>query len=143
MAAGNEKRRFHGTKIQCSLGLNGNTEICPSPTCAVCRIIETSFILPAHSNKAHFLRFGPGIYFSSVSSKSNDYSTPINGNKYMFLANVLVGEGEKYLNDNQNITSPNPGFDSVLGETGLALNHDEVIVYNIDQAKPSYLIIYS
>ncbi|EGC29757.1 hypothetical protein DICPUDRAFT_158622 [Dictyostelium purpureum] len=143
MTPGNEKRRFHGTKIQCSLGINGNTNICTSSTCAVCRIIETSFILPVHSNKSHFLRFGPGIYFSSVSSKSNDYTNVLNGNKYMFLANVLVGKGEKYANNNQNITSPNPGYDSVLGETGFALNHDELIVYNIDQAKPSYLIIYS
>ncbi|KAM9970146.1 hypothetical protein ACTFIR_001991 [Dictyostelium discoideum] len=144
MTSGNEKRRFHGTKSKCPLGINGNTILCVKSTCAVCRIIDTSFVLPDHSNKAHFLRFGPGIYFSSVSSKSNDYTLPaFNGYKYMFLANVLVGKGEKYVNNNQSITAPKPGFDSVLGETGFALNHDELIVYNIDQAKPSYLIIYS
>ncbi len=35
------------------------------------------------------------------------------------------------------------GYDSVEGEPGEDLNYDEVVVYNNDQAVPSYLIIYS
>ena len=38
---------------------------------------------------------------------------------------------------------PSSGYDSVEGEPGEDLNYDEVVVYNNDQAVPSYLIIYS
>ena len=39
--------------------------------------------------------------------------------------------------------SSSSGYDSVEGEPGVDLNYDEVVVYNNDQAVPSYLIIYS
>ncbi|GAM29034.1 hypothetical protein SAMD00019534_122100, partial [Acytostelium subglobosum LB1] len=138
LKAGNSCRRFHGTKVDCGLGVRGMS-LCRSSKCNVCRIVEQSFILPTQNstnNFNNFLRFGPGIYFSSVSSKSHDYTNGGTGYKYMFIADVLVGNGEKLYNDHVTIKSPSAGFDSVLGETGQSLNYDECIVYNVEQAKP-------
>ncbi|EGC34464.1 hypothetical protein DICPUDRAFT_88311 [Dictyostelium purpureum] len=143
MTPGNENRRFHGTKINCFLGLDGNITTCDSTSCYVCRIINESYRLPPLTNRT-FQRFGAGVYLSATSSKSNDYCKSVNNNeyKYMFLNNVLIGRGKKLKTNNKSLTSPSPGFDSVLGENGEDLNYDEVVVYSVDQVIPKYLIIY-
>jgi hypothetical protein len=95
------------------------------------------------------------MYFSPVSSKSNDYNklserslTDGRGQnrkwKCMFLCNVVLGTSfrtkEGFLGQDQ---CPPPSYDSVWGETGPNLNYDEACVYDANQAVPSYLIVYS
>jgi len=90
-------------------------------------------------------RFGPGIYTSSTSSKSNDYSH--NGKssswKAIMLNKVVVGKGYKVKQDKPSLTGPPTGYDSVLAETGQSLNHDELIVFNEDAIRPAWLVMYA
>ncbi|OBZ66184.1 Poly [ADP-ribose] polymerase 3 [Grifola frondosa] len=144
-SAGNERRRWHGTKRECTLGDNGNTQFCSSATCSLCCIIKTSFDISCFAKKTGWGRFGAGIYTSSTSSKSNDYSqnAGINSSlKAVLLNKVIVGKGYKMTNDNSTLKAPPAGYDSVLGEKGGSLNHDELIVYNNDAIRPSFLVMY-
>ncbi|KAL1675888.1 hypothetical protein EV122DRAFT_217581 [Schizophyllum commune] len=144
MAEGNECRRWHGTTRECLLGDKGHTQFCGSPNCPLCNIIKTSFALSHFGNKTGWGRFGKGIYTSSTSSKSNDYSSnktrsPL---KSILLNKVIVGKGFKMLHDEPTLTSPPAGCDSVLAEKGMALNYDELVVYREDAIRPSYLVMY-
>jgi len=149
MSAGNERRRFHGTARECTLGLSGNATLCALPGCNVCSIIRTHFRVNLAKLNFGWGRFGKGIYFTSTSSKSHSYnakSEKQSGGKatrVMFLTKVAVGKGYKTTQDRQDLTAPPAGHDSVLGETGVALNHDECVVYNEKAALPGYLIVYS
>ena len=55
---GNTVRRFHGTGLKCTLGINGKTKCCTDPTCAVCNIIQQGFDM-AYSSDG---RYGKGLY---------------------------------------------------------------------------------
>ncbi|KZT01538.1 ADP-ribosylation [Laetiporus sulphureus 93-53] len=142
--AGNENRRWHGTRRECTLGDNSNAQLCSSATCSLCCIIKTSFDLKFFAKKTGWGRFGAGIYTSSTSSKSNDYSQNITASPYkaVLLNKVVVGKGHKLTMDKPSLTAPPAGFDSVLAEKGGILNHDELVVYTNDAVRPSYLVIY-
>eukprot|EP00903_Cladosiphon_okamuranus_P012319 g11551.t1 len=96
-----------------------------------------------------YARYGRGLYFSSVSGKSNDYAggseQSRGGVRYrtMFLCNVAVGKAKVTeavdLPDDQ---CPGQGFDSVVGNKGANLNYDETVVYDETAAIPSYMIVY-
>lgn len=60
----------------------------------------------------------------------------------MLLNKVIVGKGCKLHKDNETLKAPPRGFDSVLGEKGQDLNHDELVVYTNDAIRPSYLVMY-
>ncbi|KAF5390904.1 hypothetical protein D9757_004029 [Collybiopsis confluens] len=143
-SAGNENRRWHGTKRECHLGDKGQTQFCSSPTCSLCCIVKTSFDLTLFGKKTGWGRFGKGIYTSSTSSKSNDYSTNENrcSLKAMLLNKVIVGKGCKLTQDNTILTAPPAGYDSVLAEKGGSLNYDELVVYTNDAIRPSFLVMY-
>lgn len=49
--AGNENRRFHGTRRDCLLGDPGKTRLCASQTCALCGIIRNSFDLGFYKSR--------------------------------------------------------------------------------------------
>jgi len=141
---GNERRRWHGTTRTCNIGDKGVTRFCSDPMCSLCCIMKTSFDILFFSSRTNFGRFGAGIYTSSTSSKSDSYSQ--NGCtsnwKAMLLNNVVVGEGYKTLVDDTSLTEPPAGYDSVLGEVGGSLNYDELVVYDNDAIRPSYLVMY-
>lgn len=84
-SAGNENRRWHGTRRECTLGDNGQTTFCTSKTCPLCNIIKNSFdvSLTKRHSWAKYLTFqflsllitwtfpvshGIGVYSSSTSS---------------------------------------------------------------------------
>jgi len=141
---GNENRRWHGTRRACYLGDKGRTQLCSSPQCSLCSIIRNSFNISLCKKSTGWARFGQGIYTSSTSSKSDGYSS--NGCqsslKGVLLNKVIVGKGCKLLKDNPSLTAPPQGYDSVLGEKGQALNHDELVVYVNDSIRPAYLVMY-
>jgi len=60
----------------------------------------------------------------------------------MLLNKVVVGKGCKMTTDNTTLTAPPAGFDSVLAEVGGSLKYDELVVYNNDAIRPSYLVMY-
>ncbi|KAF9223627.1 ADP-ribosylation [Gyrodon lividus] len=145
-SAGNENRRWHGTTRECLLGDNGNANPCSSPSCSLCGIIRTSYSLNLFGKKTGWGRFGAGIYTSSTSSKSNDYSNNVkpSNQKAILLNKVVVGKGYKMTQDNTKLTAPPPGYDSVLAEVvvGGSLNYDELVCYTENAIRPSYLLIY-
>ncbi|KAF9790516.1 hypothetical protein BJ322DRAFT_1036993 [Thelephora terrestris] len=144
---GNENRRWHGTKRKCNLGDQGCKTFCADSACSLCRIIKTSFDVKFFKAATGWGRFGHGIYTSSTSSKSNDYSKNIGINsewKALLLNKVIVGKGKKLTKNNTSLTQPPPGYDSVLAEVvpGGFLNYDELVVYNNEAVRPSYLVMY-
>jgi hypothetical protein len=98
-----------------------------------------------------------------IAARSNDYSR--NGTrsrwKALILNKVVVGKGYKITQDNPSLAGPPGGYDSVrfrelfkythrltiliqiLGETGVSLNHDEIIVFDNDAIRPSWLVMYA
>jgi len=60
----------------------------------------------------------------------------------MFVAHVVIGKGHKLTQNSPKLTSAPNGCDSVLGEVGADLNHDEVVTYHDDSAIPYYVILY-
>ncbi|EIM82323.1 uncharacterized protein STEHIDRAFT_160871 [Stereum hirsutum FP-91666 SS1] len=155
---GNEQRRWHGTKRACFLGDPGYTQLCSDASCSLCSIIRDSYDLDrigtAHRwstfkpGSSGWGRFGRGLYTSSTSSKSDEpyiknvgaaLSSPY---KAMLLNKVAVGRGYKTLVDMPTITEPPTGYHSVLGETGISLNHDELVVYESEAIIPTYLVVY-
>ncbi|KAI6125098.1 ADP-ribosylation [Pisolithus croceorrhizus] len=143
---GNENRRWHGTTRECLLGDNGNSTLCSSQSCSLCRILHTSYSLSLFGKKTGWGRFGAGIYTSSTSSKSNDYSNNVKPSrlKAILLNKVIVGRGYKMMQDNTSLTGPPAGYDSVLAEVavGGSLNYDELVCYTENAIRPSYLVMY-
>jgi len=141
---GNEHRRWHGTRRVCNLGDKGHTQFCSSTSCSLCSIIRTSYDISLWGKKTGWGRFGKGLYTSSTSSKSNDYSHNDckSSLKAILLNKVVVGKGCKLLQDNTTLTAPPTGYDSVLAEKGGSLNYDELVVYTNDAIRPSFLVMY-
>ncbi|KAJ7844786.1 hypothetical protein B0H14DRAFT_2776300 [Mycena olivaceomarginata] len=130
-SSGNENRRWHGTRRECTLGDKGHTQFL--------RIDDFLW-----GTKTGWGRFGKGIYTSSTSSKSNDYSHNdcSSSFKAILLNKVIVGKGCKLTQDSTSLTAPPTGYDSVLAERGGSLNYDELVVYTNDAIRPSFLVIY-
>ncbi|CAG8764310.1 4887_t:CDS:2 [Cetraspora pellucida] len=140
MTAGNEQKRFHGTSVVCKIGETG--KLCSSNKCAVCCIIKNGYKI-FETNK-NFQRFGKGLYFSSTSSKSDDYIKNNSGSSYkvMLLNKVIVGNAYKLATNCTGLLHPPQGYDSVIGIPGGNLNYDEVVLYHEDSCLPRYLIVY-
>jgi len=60
----------------------------------------------------------------------------------MLLNSVVMGKTVKLRTNDESLTQPPSGFDSVIGEPGGDLNYDESIVYTNDAIRPLYLVIY-
>jgi len=140
--AGNEKRRWHGTSRQCKIGDDPkNLKPCTSTNCSLCCIIRNSYDIKF----AAAGMFGRGIYTSATSSKSDTYTRgAVAGSPYkaMFLNRVVVGEGNILTAANNSLTAPPAGFDSVIANPGSGLNYDELIVYNNNAIRTSWLLLY-
>ncbi|KAG8872138.1 hypothetical protein FRB98_000258 [Tulasnella sp. 332] len=164
MQAGNERRRWHGTTRLCKIGDDPkNLTPCSTSGCSMCAIIKSSYDV---SYAAQGM-FGKGIYTSATSSKSDGYTRSSgSSNKAMFLNRVVVGNGHILTSAQNNLTAPPSGFDSarshdaaslgsdllifppvsnmqVIANAGAALKNDELIVYNNDAIRTSWLLIYS
>ncbi|CAM9304718.1 unnamed protein product, partial [Laminaria digitata] len=127
---GNPRRRFHGTSCsdECNFFFNLERGPCGSRDCSVCSIRTRGFLLKENVGRTAVasnsrLRYGEGMYFSSVSGKANDYAAGSekvdNDMKWrcMFIATAAVGRAhrtqEAVLPAHM---CPPPGFDAVLGE---------------------------
>ncbi|CAF0990647.1 unnamed protein product [Rotaria sordida] len=79
--------------------------------------------------------YGQGAYFSTNASYSHKHAqtNTLNDERYMFVANVLVGDS---IRGNINMKTPPSGFDSTT-------DGDHIFVtYRDDQAYAAYLIVY-
>ena len=128
LVAGNQQRRWHGTRRACKVGDAGHTTLCTSTGCALCSIIRSSFSMSYASSGWYVthtfidiceltkvLSFGRGIYTSSTSSKSDSYSSNTSSSslKAMLLNKVIVGRGYKTSTMSSSLTAPPSGYDSV------------------------------
>jgi len=153
---GNERRRWHGTYcrnckfLKNNLANDGHCE--SSKRCVICSIINTGFRKPK-PKPGRAEKFGFGMYFSSTSSKSDDYTgvrqngmaKPARGVRALILCKVSVGRACKARRSMPNRTRAPKGFNSVIGQPGVTpkINYDELITYDVAQNTPAYLIIYS
>lgn len=91
--------------------------------------------------------FGNGLYFADQSSKSEQYAFGRYGGGsgrgatyFMFVADVALGKIKKYDNAQSSLTKPPSGYNSVQGEKGYSLVHNEFIIYSLQQHILQYLI---
>jgi len=133
---GNEGFFYHGTKRSCRLGDDGHTTLCTSTFCNACSILRTSFAVSlANPGGA----FGQGIYTSSASNKSANYSnSPSNG--IMFLAKVVLGNVHN-VHRFAEVTSCPYGFQSVVFDRANG-ELNETVVYTDNAIRPVYLIVF-
>ncbi|KAG9038591.1 hypothetical protein FRB95_000813 [Tulasnella sp. JGI-2019a] len=116
----NERKTFHGTPRRCCIGdPTHNAQLCSDTDCNLCWIIRTSFRLDRAGTAPgrNFMRFGRGLYTTSVSSKADDYnisqkpsSSPY---KAVVVAKVVLGSGYPLLRTTKSLTAPPGGFNSV------------------------------
>ena len=61
----------------------------------------------------------------------------------MFVADVALGKIKKYSDAQPHLNKAPAGYDSVQGEKGYSLYHNEFIIYDIKQHLLQYLIEFS
>lgn len=130
---------WHGARMTCNLGEFGKSHCCKDIYCNACLImkngVKTKFGLIKDLSDQ---RFGPGIYFSTISGKSNDYT---HNSGCIMLFDVACGN---MLEVDNGWWGPRPKlamqYDSVFGKVGKELNYDEFVVYNDAAALPRYFV---
>ena len=146
--------QFHGTfhDENCRFGIIPTGRPCDNPNCSVCSICTSSFALSraeTNGGKRLRLRYGPGLYFSPISSKSHDYTNTRSHHdgfkmRSIFLCKVIPGrrfvtkEGFMEAED-----CPPIGYHSIHGIPGKELNYEELVVYDEAQAIPTHVIFYT
>jgi len=143
MQPGNERRRWHGTTRLCTVGDDpNNLTPCKTSGCSLCAILRSSYDIKFAATGM----FGKGIYSSATSSKSDTYTnkSKTGGSPYkaMFLNRVACGNGKILTAADSSLTAAPTGFDSVIANPGSGLNYDELIVYNNDAMRTSWLLLY-
>lgn len=119
---------FHGTRNENLLG-----------------ICSRGLLLPGrHSAAKSGANYGPGIYGAIHSSKSAQYCGSYfrsNGNIYMFVMDMAVGK--QYVYDGWvygGWKGLPKSYNSTWAKSGNGLQHDELIVYNENQARLRHII---
>lgn len=148
---GKQVRRFHGTSLSpnCFMGIKQNEAPCRREDCAMCQICKHGFLLKFAGSKTSTFRYGVGLYFSSISGKSNDYASgsekAIYNKVYRVMFLCLVAEGRKpFITKSMDLPGLPKNHTSVIGLPSPGyLNYDETVVYSEDAASPYAMIVYS
>ena len=134
---------FHGSKLNCHI--TRYKKLCgTNHLCGICNI--SSVGMERQFNKTNitkFQRFGSGIYLSSKSSKSHDYTQGAHGHRAMLLCFVCPGKKYEVTKTDKSLDGPPPGYDSVYGAVGQDLNYPEIVLPNPDAVWPRYIIVYT
>ncbi|KIO22232.1 hypothetical protein M407DRAFT_28246 [Tulasnella calospora MUT 4182] len=127
MFSANERRRWHGTKRECTVGDPGTTQtgFCKSPTCSICIAMQRSFDKEKSTPGS---MFGKGVYTSGTSSKLRHLVTA--------SYRVLAGKAEKLTQADHSLVAARAGFDSVSSRCSGGDLNDELIVYDNYQFDP-------
>ncbi|PWA83986.1 Zinc finger, C2H2 [Artemisia annua] len=138
LADGNELLRFYGTTIACSLGINGETSLCISDKCCVCRIIRHGF----STNKE--LKGGVGVFTTSTSAKAFEsievFDDSLDTRKALMVCRVIAGRVHRPLENIQEITEQT-GFDSLAGKVGLHSNIEDLYLLSPKALLPCFVVI--
>ena len=134
------RKYFHGTSLGCNIMVNKT--LCSDTNCGVCGISNTGFDRRCIRKNIDFQRFGHGFYVAPNSSKCHDYTQGKHGYRAMVLFDVCPGNTYVLQRDDETLTQPPTGYNSVHGRAGQSLNYDELVLYNPDGAFPRYIIVY-
>ncbi|XP_052180564.1 uncharacterized protein LOC127793852 [Diospyros lotus] len=139
LADGNELLRFHGTTVECSLGVNGSSSLCTSDRCNVCQILRRGF-----SAKKE-LKGGIGVFTTSTSGKALESIQVFDDNssvrKALIVCRVIAGRVHRPLENFQEIAGQS-GFDSVAGNMGIYSNIEELFLLNPRALLPCFVVIF-
>ncbi|XP_071730191.1 uncharacterized protein [Rutidosis leptorrhynchoides] len=138
IADGNELLRFYGTTIACSLGLNGESSLCTSDKCCVCRIIRNGFSTISE------LKGGIGVFTTSTSARAFEsievYDNGPDTRKALMVCRVIAGRVHRPLENIQEITGQT-GFDSLAGKVGLHSNIEDLYLLSPKALLPCFVVI--
>jgi len=126
-AVGNIHEYWHGTRASNILSILKGGLIIP----------------PTNASNVTGRMFGNGVYFSSESTKSLNYSYGYWGgnrdrNPFMFLADVAMGK--YYAPSSSGYGFPKKGYDSTWAKAGSCVMNHEMIVYKVNQCNLTYLV---
>ena len=132
---------YHGTKLTCNI--TATSTLCNDQNCGACGISNTGLDRRYIRKNINYQRFGHGFYLAPNSSKCHDYTQGCSSYRAMLLFDVCPGNKYNLKKNNEKLTGPPQGFDSVYGQTGGGnLNYEELVVYNADAALPKCIIVY-
>ncbi|KAG8385685.1 hypothetical protein BUALT_Bualt03G0070800 [Buddleja alternifolia] len=142
LADGNELLRFHGTTIECSLGIKGSSNLCTSDKCRVCRILRHGF-----STKKEF-SCGIGVFTASTSGRAFESIQAVDGDnnysslkKALIVCRVIAGRVHRPLENIQELAGQS-GFDSLAGKVGQHSNIEELYLLSSRALLPCFVVIY-
>ncbi|KAI7752479.1 hypothetical protein M8C21_012576 [Ambrosia artemisiifolia] len=138
IADGNELLRFYGTTIACSLGINGESSLCISDKCCVCRIIRHGF----STNRE--LKDGVGVFTTSTSARAFESIEVCDDGpdtrKALMVCRVIAGRVHRPLENIQEITGQT-GFDSLAGKVGPHSNIEDLYLLSPKALLPCFVVI--
>ncbi|KAL7602919.1 hypothetical protein Lser_V15G16605 [Lactuca serriola] len=140
LADGNELLRFHGTLVECNLGLNGSSSLCQSNNCKVCQILRHGFIIKKNGNNKNIVG---GVFTTSTSQRAFEAIDVNNGSclrKALIVCRVIAGRVHKPLENIQELANQS-GFDSLAGKLGIYSNIEELYLLNPRALLPCFVII--
>ena len=134
------KQYYHGTGLKCAI--YQSCTVCSDETCGICGVSQKGMLPNFKATNITFQRFGNGFYLAPNSSKCHDYTR--GHDKYRAMLLFDVAEGNKYIvKDNQTkLKAPPQGYDSVYGQSGSALNYDEIVLYKSEALLPTHILVY-
>ena len=133
-------QHFHGTSLKCAI--YQSCTVCSDETCGICGVSQKGMLQNFKATNITFQRFGNGFYLAPNSSKCHDYTR--GHDKYRAMLLFDVAEGNKYIvKDNQTrLKAPPQGYNSVYGQSGSALNYDEIVLYKSEALLPTHILVY-
>jgi hypothetical protein len=134
------EEHFHGTSLTCNI--TASQTLCGDRNCGICGISGTGLNSDHIGRKIDFQRFGKGFYLAPNSSKCHDYTEGAYGYRAMLLCDVLPGRKYNLKTNNEELTGPPPGYDSVYGQIGRKLNYPEIVIYKEQAVMPRYIVVY-
>ncbi|CAH9093563.1 unnamed protein product [Cuscuta epithymum] len=139
LADGNELLRFHGTTVECHLGMGDSSGLCVSHTCDVCQILRHGFTINS----------GVGVLTASTSRGALEGVKVKDGGgerKVVMVCRVIGGRVHRALDSVEEIgCEPSLGFDSLAGHKVGGLSSgvvEELIVLSPKALLPCFIVIY-
>lgn len=135
LADGNELLRFHGTTLECCLGMKHCSGLCTSDKCGVCQILTHGFKING----------GIGVFTASTSSRAleaiklKDDRNP-GVRKALIVCRVIAGRVHKPLENVEEIAGQS-GFDSLAGKVGLNSSIEELFLLSPTALLPCFVVI--
>nr|QFU85221.1 C2H2-3 [Diospyros kaki] len=143
LADGNELMRFHGTTVECPLGINGSSSLCTSDRCNVCRILRHGF-----PSKKEMISGGIGVFTASNGRRALEAIEPQENNslptgkRALLICRVIAGRVHRPVESFQEL-SHRSGFESLAGKVGLFSNIEELFSLNPTALLPCFVVIFN